>query len=157
MSQASDYLIQSNLKYLDGLSVFLETKMTNFQVYFTVGRSYCLTRDYNNALIYLKKCINWSDLQYQTLSRFYYGFAMSKHKDLLNSNTKLVVQFIIGGLQAYLKNLSTSLSNRKILIAYDNYSIFNTIFLEGFITIAKIKCEYSDIKLEFISAEDSLK
>ena len=158
MTQASDYLIQSNLKYLDGLSVFLETKVTNFQVYFTVGRSYCLIRDYKNALIYLKQCLNWSsDLNFQTLSRFYYGFALSKQKDLLDSNTKLVVQFITIGLQTFLKNLSLSLSNRKILIARDNYSIFNTIFLEGFLMLAKIKSEYKHNNLEFISAEDSLK
>jgi hypothetical protein len=155
MSHASDYLIQSNLKYVDGLSVFLESKITNFQVYFTIGRSYCLISDYKNALIYLQPCINWSDLQFKTLSRFYYGFALSKQQDFLDSNTKLVADFIIGGLQAFLKNLSISLSNRKKLIAHDNYSIFNTIFLESFLTLAKIKCDYKEMDL--ISAEDSLK
>ena len=71
ITEIGNYLVQANLKYLDGMSLVIESKTTNFLACFIVGRSLCQIGDYTQALIYLKNCINWSDLQLQSLARYF--------------------------------------------------------------------------------------
>ena len=69
-NESRDYRLQSNLKYTDGLGLILESKVNNFSAYFTIGRSYCKIGDYEQALVFLKNCIIWSDQKMQSLSRY---------------------------------------------------------------------------------------
>ncbi len=157
VDEGSNSLVESNLKYLDGLSLVVQSKQTNFMAYLTMGRSYCQIEDYKQASIYLKPCLNWSDPEYQTLARFYLGFALSKQKEPFDSYPRQIYFYISNGLQLFTTNLTKSLSSKKIdLIAKDKYSIFNTVFLEGFIVLGKIKIEHK-ISEKTISAENTFK
>lgn len=69
MSESGNYIFQANLKYLDGFSLILANNQTIFNAFFTLGRSFCLIGDYQQALSYLQNCINWSDNKFRTLSR----------------------------------------------------------------------------------------
>ena len=68
----NNFLVQSNLKYTDAVSLLIQAKVENFTTYFQMGRSCCLIGDFQNALIYLEKCLNWSDSKMQTLSRLFF-------------------------------------------------------------------------------------
>jgi hypothetical protein len=70
------------------------------------------------------------------------------------ANPKLVVYYISFGLQYFLNNLSSCLSNRKILFSEDYFSIFNTIFMEAFLVIGKLA---QKAKFPCISPEDAFK
>lgn len=67
---AKELMKHANLKYLDAMSIMLETKQTNhFMLDFLIGRSLCLGGDYAQALVYLKECLNWADNYFKTLAR----------------------------------------------------------------------------------------
>ena len=69
MNVDDNFLVQSNLKYLDAATLLINAKIENFTMYFQMGRSCCQIGDYDQAIIYLEKCMNWNDQQMQTLAR----------------------------------------------------------------------------------------
>jgi hypothetical protein len=153
-----NYLVQAHLKYLDGIKLVIDSKTTNFNAYLTLGRSFCQIGDYVQALGFLKHCINWSDKQMQAISRFYFAYALCKQDDqeVLKSNSQLVVYYLSIGLQMFLASLCSSLSNRAVAFADDSYSIFNTMFLEAFVLLGKVRHQFQ-VKLNGISVEHSFK
>jgi tetratricopeptide (TPR) repeat protein len=157
ISETGDYLLKANLKYTDSLSIILESKQSNFLVYFLMGRSYCQLGDYQQAMIYLKICLDWSDPIYQTISRYYFAYAMSKLKNLTDSNPKVVISYLCSGLQLFLKHLSRCLHDRNTFFSKDHFSLLQPLFLEGFLIVGKLKIEYFETSNEFISAENAFR
>lgn len=82
---------------------------------------------------------------------------MSKTKHLVNDNSKVIINDLSNGLQLFLTNLSTSLSNRSILFSNDYFSLLQPIFLESFLILGKLKYEYFEKSTDFISAEDAFR
>lgn len=85
---------------------------------------------------------------------------MSKQKEMLDSHSDVIAYYLSVGLQLYLKNLSQNLlpvNNKKSdLLAEDYFSIFNTIFIEGFLILGNLKTNYK-VKINLMSAEDAFK
>ena len=88
--------------------------------------------------------------------RFYYAYSISKNIEMLKKNTKLVAVYLTVGLQQFLTKISLIRINRNIPRAEDFFSILNTIYLDAFLTLAKIKIN-QNVQIELISAEDLLK
>ena len=122
-----------------------------------MGRSLCQIGDYAQALVYLKSCIIWSDAKMQSLSRFYYGYALSKHIEIVVAHPKLIINSLCFGLQSFMNSISVCFYKKDILFSDDLFSIFNVEFLEGFLIVGKIQMEHANAKFECIKPEDAFK
>ena len=159
LSDNGDYLAKANLKYLDAISLILESKQSNFMVFFQLGRSYCKIGEYSQALVYLKCCLEWSDANCQTMSRFYFEYAIVKSKSSIDaSDSKMILTFLCAGLQLFVSNLnSSSLNNRTIMFSQDHYSLLHIEYIEGFLIVGKLKNEHHEKSNEFISTENAFR
>ena len=80
---------------------------------------------------------------------------MCKLSGLVNeSNIETITHYMKCGLQLYLVNISSHYRNKKKFLAEDHFNIFNTIFLEAFILLGKIKEEFH-LKQNVISSENA--
>lgn len=157
LSETGDYLLKANLKYLDAMSLVLESKQSNFALNLQLARSYCMIGEYTQTMIYLKPCLDWSDTQNQTLTRFYFAYAMSKFRNLVESYSKVIISYLCSGLQLFLSKLTQCITNRSALFACDQFSILQTVFLEAFLIVGKLKAEFHDKNADFISAENAFR
>ncbi len=140
------------------MSLILESKQSNFMLNFQLGRSYCMLGEYSQALVYLKSCLDWSDSNYQTMSRYYFAYAMSKSRNLIEpSNSKMIISFLCAGLQLFIANLCITLSNRAILFSQDYHSLLHIAYIEGFLIVGKLKHEFHEKSNDFISAENAFR
>ena len=122
-----------------------------------MARSYCMIGEYTQAMVYLKPCLDWSDVENQTLTKFYFGYCMSKFRNLVEANSKVILTYLCAGLQLYLSKLTQSLSRRATLLSNDYFSILQTIFLEAFLIVGKIKAEFHNKSSDFISTENAFR
>ena len=140
------------------MSLILENKQSNFMLNFQLGRSYCMLGDYSQAVVYFKSCLDWSDANYQTMSRFYFAYAISKSRNVIEpSHSKMIVSFLCAGLQVFITNLCSSLSDRASLFSLDHYSLLHCAFIEGFLIVGKLKHEFHEKNTYFISAENAFR
>ena len=157
LSEYTSILNQANAKYVDALSVLNDQRIENDEIVFHAGRSYCQIGEYSKGMAYLKSFISDSSAStFKTPSRFYFGYAMSKSVTLIDANPKIILYYLIEGLQAFLSNLANKDKAKKILIAQDAYYLLNPTFCEAFLTIGKIRNNPS-VKFDCISARDAFK
>ena len=157
LSEYTAILNQANAKYVDALSVLTDQRIDNDEIVFHAGRSYCQIGEYSKGMAYLKNFISDSSTSaFKTLARFYFAYAMSKSITLIDSNPKVILFYLIEGLQGFLSNLGNKDKTKKLLVPQNAYYLLNPAFCEAFLTIGKIR-NNANVKFDCMSSRDAFR
>lgn len=84
---------------------------------------------------------------------------MSQQKETIEANEKLILCYLIEGLQIFLANNQDDSTKqlRKVPFSEDYLSLFNLEFLRAFLIIAEIREQMKSVDFNCISAEDAVR
>jgi hypothetical protein len=75
----------------------------------------------------------------------------------MEANGKLILCYLIEGLQIFLANIQDDSTKGKVPFSEDYLSLFNLEFLRAFLVIAEIREQMKSVDFNCISAEDSVR